>query len=187
MTVNTENFGSILTQMKEAYLEDSTKDFSLASFIGLQSSDLANASQEVKDATKEHEVSLVAFQANEEAQLQANVQELEKGADSAALDAFMRKLKEKQESAKKAAIDMIDNYYAKIENIAKNNPDQASLILILAEKVTEFMKTVLTNLTEIFTKIIEAVVSAIKEAIDFVTSSFKSLANSTAAFFATLF
>ena len=185
MSVGVENFSGILSQMKESYLKESG-EFSLASFIGLQASNFAESTEELKTITKEHETSVMAFQSNEEAQLQINVQELQKMGLSA-LEEFKRKLKEKQEQAKQAAIAMIDNYYDKITKIAEKHPEQSNLILALADKVTEFMKSVLTKLNEIFTKVIEAIVQAIEVAIDFITSSFKTLANSTTAFFVSLF
>lgn len=184
MSVAVNNFSSILNQMRDNYKGDTLKDFSLAEFIGLQSISLSDASAEIIEATKNHEQNLNNFHLQQEADLLTNVQSLENDKDQSS---FMRKMNENRAKAKENANAMIDKYYDKIEDIGNKNPNQQTVILLVAQKVWEFMNEIMNKIMEVFTSVIATVTKAISKAIDYIASSFKSIANTAKNFFSSLF
>ncbi|AHN24498.1 MULTISPECIES: hypothetical protein [Lysinibacillus] len=184
MSVAVNNFSSILNQMRDNYKGDTLKDFSLAEFIGLQSISLSDASAEIIEATKNHEQNLNNFHLQQEADLLTNVQSLENDKDQSS---FMRKMNENRAKAKENANAMIDKYYDKIEDIGNKNPNQQTVILLVAQKVGEFMNEIMNKIMEVFTSVIATVTKAISKAIDYIASSFKSIANTAKNFFSSLF
>lgn len=184
MSVAVNNFSSILNQMRDNYKGDTLKDFSLAEFIGLQSISLSDAPAEIIEATKNHEQNLNNFHLQQETDLLTNVRLLENDKDQSS---FMRKMNENRAKAKENANAMIDKFYDKVEDIGNKNPNQQTVILVVAQKVGEFMNVIMNKIMEVFTSVIATVTKAINKAIDYIASSFKSIANTAKNFFSSLF
>jgi len=184
MSVAVSNFSSILKQMRDSYTGESPKEFSLAEHIGLQASSLSDAPADLQKVTKEHEQNLTNFHIQQETGLLNNVQSLEKDKNHSS---FMDKMNKNRENAKKQATEMIDKYYNKLEDIGVKHPEQQELILVLADKVGAFMKAIMTKIMDVFVSVIATVSKAIRQAIDFIASSFKTFANTAKNFFAGLF
>jgi|GEM_PF-1080067 len=185
MTVAVKNFSSIMDQIRDAYVGESTTEFSIIEHIGLQAPSTSNTPDEVKKITQEYEQEVNNFYEQEETSLKENVKQLENKAMNQA--AFMEKMNKRKEEALKKAEDTINKLYDTLTDYGVKHPSSQLAIITVADAVGAFIQDIMKKIANVFIGVVEAVKKAANEAVKFISSTFNSITNSTKNFFAELF
>jgi len=185
MTVAVKNFSSIMNQIRDAYVGESTNEFSLAQHIGLRAASVSDTPDELQTLTRDYQQDVNNFFEQEELGLKGNVKQLENN-DVSKSD-FIEKMRKRKEEALKKSEDMINKLYDSMTDFGETHPASQIIILTLADKVGAFMQDIMNKFVDIFVGIVDAVKKAISVAVEFISSTFNSIVDSTKNFFAELF
>ena len=74
---------------------------------------------------------------------------------------------------------MINKYYDSLIDFGEEHPAAQTLILTLADKVGAFIQDMMNKVLNVFVKVVETVKNAISAAINFISSTFNSIVNTT--------
>lgn len=185
MTVAVKNFSSIMNQIRDAYVGESTNEFSLAGYIGLQAPSVSDTPDELQKLTQEYQQNVNNFYEQEELGLKENVKQLEN--NNVNKTDFFENMRKKKEEAIKKSEDMINKFYDSLTDFGVEHPATQIIILTLADKVGAFIQDIMNKVVDVFVGVIDAVKKAISVAFDFISSTFNSIVDTTKNFFSELF
>ncbi|MEK5232542.1 hypothetical protein MHB42_12320 [Lysinibacillus sp. FSL K6-0232] len=185
MTVAVKNFSSIMDQIRDAYVGESSNEFSLAEHIGLRAPSVSDTPEELQKLTQDYQQNVNNFYEQEELSLKENVKQLENN-DVNKTD-FIEKMRKRKEEALKKSEDMINKLYDSLTDFGEVHPASQIIILTLADKIGAFIQDIMNKVVDVFVGVVDAVKKAISVAVDFISSTFNSIVDSTKNFFSELF
>lgn len=82
---------------------------------------------------------------------------------------------------------MINKLYDSLTDFGEVHPASQIIILTLADKIGAFIQDIMNKVVDVFVGVVDAVKKAISVAVDFISSTFNSIVDSTKNFFSELF
>ena len=140
---------------------------------------------EAKEATANFNTATNTFTVEQQNTLNKKTEEY--AAKNLDQDAFVAQMNLQKEKAKMDANERIDNYYAQMIKVGKENPQAQSAILVLSRNVSHFFNELLKKIQDFVVELASKIAQWVMKALDKIQDFFGSTSASISEFFGGLF